>query len=191
MVVAGLRYRCSAPQSCARTLHAETIGKSPKTLYGWSAQHEWADRAESWDADQDQVARQARLDAIERFSRHDVEVADAMLTLVEQHLQEAARALDKSPCALGEWVKTATKLRRDALGIADSDQPANQALDNDARQKDNEVTDAMAHLPPAMVLQLQAISLEMTRLKCQRRIGMLPAAPVVPAPHGPSFGPSL
>ena len=76
-------------------------------------------------------------------------------------------------------------------GIVDSDQSANEVLDNDARQKDEEVADAMAHLPPGMVLQLQAISLEMTRLKCQRRLEILPVAPVVPAPHGPSFGPSL
>jgi len=160
---------------------AAAIGKSPNTLRRWSAQHDWVLRAAAWDAEQDKAGRQARLDAVERLNREQLEVGELMLRAVRDHIEDAALSLARSPHALVVWAQTAVHLQQDALGITGPRQGADDAAERDARQKDDdELQTARAHLPPAMVIQLRDISLEMTKLKSQYRHGFLPTGSRVP-----------
>jgi hypothetical protein len=71
------------------------------------------------------VARQAHLDAVERINTRHAELAAKMLDVAEAEIPLAGQALSKSPHALAEWVKTAVKTERDAVGILP---PENRAL---------------------------------------------------------------
>jgi hypothetical protein len=146
-----------------------------------------------WDAEQVRAERRNKLAQIEKSNRDDVDLAERGLALLSRYMPTSARALGDSPHAWAEWAKTLTKIKRDGLGIAEPDKRMVMAGDPSSPitvKHDNEVTDAMAHLGPEYILQLQGISLEMTRLKCQGRLGTLHRAPP-PAPHGPSHRPSL
>ena len=158
---------------------AVALGKSRRLILGWSAKHDWVDRAADWDAEQVRAERRNKLAQIEKSNRDDVALAMRALALLDGHIQKAAAALDNSPHALAEWAKTFTKIKRDGLGIAEPNKRMVEAGDSTSpiQVHDDELSDAMAPLPPAMVLQLRDISLEMTRLKSQRRIGMLPPVP--------------
>ncbi len=157
---------------------AEAIGKSRQIVLRWSSKWDWVDRAADWDAEQVKAERRHRLAEIERVNREDVDMAEQGLALLLRYMPTAA-ALGNSPHAWAEWAKTLTKIKRDALGIAEPDCRMVVAGDPSSpiQVHDDELSDAMAHLPPAMVIQLRDISLEMTRLKSQRRLGILPTVP--------------
>ena len=85
----------------------------------WSANHNWVARAAAWDREQDRVARQARLEEIEQLDREDAQLGSLMIRAAIEAMPAAARQLRRQPHALQEWLKTAVKIRRDALGIAE------------------------------------------------------------------------
>jgi hypothetical protein len=152
------------------TKAAKTIGKSAKTLYGWSAQHHWADRAEAWDSDQDKVARQAHLDAIRAANERHVRMAQARLAEVEAAIPLSASALRKSPNALAAWVQAAIRIERDALGMEEIREPASAAGEPDNRGGvDTEVRDVMPFLSDLQRMQLHDIAIDSVRIRCEQR----------------------
>jgi hypothetical protein len=149
---------------------AETVGKSPKTLYGWSAQHHWVLRAAAWDGEQDKVVRQARLDAIKEANERHVRTAQAMLKEVEAAIPLSASALCKSPNALAIWAQAAIKIERDALGMAEPGRPTTAAGGPDShRGVDTEVRDVMPFLSDEQRMQLHDTAIAAVRIRCEQR----------------------
>jgi hypothetical protein len=152
------------------TKAAKTIGKSAKMLYGWSAQHHWADRAEAWDADQDKVGRQARLDAIKEANERHVRTAQAMLREVEAAIPLSAAALCKSPNAVAVWAQAAIKIERDALGMEEPGRPTTSADEPESHGGvDTEVRDVMPFLSDLQRMHLHDIALASVRIRCEQR----------------------
>ena len=149
---------------------AKTIGKSPKTLYGWSQQQDWEFRAAAWDAEQDKVGRQARLDAIREANERHVQMAQAMLAEVEAAIPLSASALCKSPNALAIWAQAAIKIERDALGMAEPARPTTAADEPDSHGGvDTEVRDVMPFLSDLQRMQLHDIAIDSVRIRCEQR----------------------
>jgi hypothetical protein len=118
-----------------------------------------------------------------------------MLALIDAHLDRAATALDKSPHALAEWVKMATKARRDAAGIARPEKHVATAGDSEHPVNvDMEVRDVIAQLPSEMGLQLRDIVLESIRIRAMNRARAKHALPMdalaARAPSADSGNPS-
>jgi hypothetical protein len=157
---------------------AATIGKSPKTLYGWSQQQDWELRAATWDSEQDKVACQAQLDAIRETNERQVRVARAILTEIEAAIPLSAAALCKSPNALAIWAQAAIKIERDALGMAEPGRPTTAAGEPASHGGvDTEVRDVMPFLNDERRVQLRDIAIESVRIRCQMRAARLPPSP--------------
>jgi hypothetical protein len=149
---------------------AKTIGKSPKTLYGWSQQQDWELRAATWDSEQDKVACQARLDAIREANERQVRVARAILTEVEAAIPLSAAALCKSPNALAIWAQAAIRIERDALGMQEIREPASAAGEPASHGGvDTEVRDVMPFLSDEQRMQLHDIAIASVRIRCEQR----------------------
>ena len=152
---------------------AKMIGKSYTLISRWCATHDWVARTAAWDAEQDRVALRARKDEIERINRQDIALADKMLEAADRAIPAAERVLAGQPHALQEWVKTATKVRRDAAGIAEPDKRAVVAGDPDSSaQHDIEADAVIANMDPAQMLQFREFSLEFAEAKARRAAGV-------------------
>ena len=99
-------YRDQPPGTRSLGGAAPLTGKSQKLMQVWSGEHNWVARAAAWDREQDRVARQARLDQIERVNERHGDIAEQMLDCVANYLPAAAAALPRSPHALSERVKS-------------------------------------------------------------------------------------
>jgi hypothetical protein len=149
---------------------AEVLGKSVNTLHRWSAQHDWVDRAEAWDKEQDKVVRQARLDAVREANERHVRVSQAMLDQVEVAIPLSASALCKSPNAVAVWVQAAVKIERDALGMAEPGRATTSAGEPASHGGvDTEVRDVMPFLSDLQRMQLHDIAIDSVRIRCQQR----------------------
>jgi hypothetical protein len=158
---------------------AEVLGKSVNTLHRWSRANDWVDRVSAWDAEQDKVGRQARLDAIREANERHVQMAQAMLAEVEAAIPLSAAALRKSPNALAAWVQAAIKIERDALGMAEPARPTTAADEPDSHGGvDTEVRDVMPFLSDLQRMQLHDIAIAAVRIRCERRAQAYRNAPV-------------
>ena len=137
----------------------------------WSAEHKWVARAVAWDREQDGVARQARLDEIERINKRHSDIAEQMLDHIATYLPTAAAALPRSPHALSEWVKTATKVQRDALGSAE---PASGTLAPGEPEApvQHDIAGIMGRLPPELVLKAQDLAIEVAKFRAREAAGL-------------------
>ena len=96
---------------------AQIVGKSHQQLLIWSSRDNWVVRAGEWDDEQDKVANEARLEAIKRISREEVEIAAMMSAEVRARIPTAAKSRERSPHALAAWAEAGAKLIRDGLAI--------------------------------------------------------------------------
>lgn len=142
------------------------------------AVNDWVDRAAAWDAEQDKVVRQARLDAIREANERHVRMAQAMLAAVESAIPLCAAALCKSPNAAATWVQAAVRIERDALGMGEPARPITAAGEPASHGGvDTEVRDVMPFLSDLQRMQLSQIAIDSVRIRCQMRAGRLPPRP--------------
>lgn len=157
---------------------AELVGKGPTLLFRWSAEHNWVARANAWDAECDRIARQARLDEIDRINRRHADIAEIMLDAVEKNMPAIERGLARSPRTAVEMFAAAVKAQRDAAGIQD---PAKRTViqgdpDNPI-QHDVDIAGIMAHLDPATVLKARDLAIEVAKAQAREQAGLPPAPP--------------
>ncbi len=168
-------YRDQSPGTRSLREAARLTGKSQKLMQSWSAEYNWVARAVAWDREQDRVARQARLDEIKRINKRHGDLAEQMLDHVAAYLPSAAAALPRSPHAVAEWVKTATKVQRDALGIAE---PASRtfAPGEPEAPVQHDIAGIMGHLPPELVLKARDLAIEVAKVRAREAAGLPPVA---------------
>jgi hypothetical protein len=166
------QYRDQPPSLRSARHLAKSLGRNASLILRWSAKYRWVSRAAAWDAEQDRVACQARLNAIKVANRRHVEVAHRLLDNADAAIPEAAKKLADSPHAVAEWVRTGAKVERDALGIAGPDQRAEHASDlakPSQHKHDVSDDDIMRHLPPELVLKLGDFAIEVSIAKAKAR----------------------
>jgi hypothetical protein len=162
-------YLAQCPSRRSLSLVAEHHGKSERIMQRHSAQYRWVERAAAWEDEQAAVAYQVRLDEIDRVNREDVAFADAMFGELRDQLEKVGRKLGTSPHAYAEWAKVATRIRRDALNIAEQG-PATITSDSAHAlnvQHQLEVRNTMRNLPPELVLKLGDLVIEVERWRAQ------------------------
>lgn len=68
----------------------QVVGKSTKMMEKWSKAHNWVERAEQWDLEQDKILRKQQVEDIKKMRKRHADLAQAMLV-------KAAMALNKIP----------------------------------------------------------------------------------------------
>lgn len=111
-------YRDMGPDRSMRAT-AERLGKSQGLMEGWSAKHEWVNRASLWDDEQDrierEIAQREQAKAIKDMRKRHADIANAMLI-------KSAKALTRIPedeisaRDISRMVDVASKLERIARG---------------------------------------------------------------------------
>lgn len=92
-------YRDSGA-SRSQTNVAKALGKTRQLLSGWSAQHDWVDRAAAWDLEQDRQRREAmRQENVEAGRRH-ARQAGAFLSTATMFPAELMRRVQENPALL-------------------------------------------------------------------------------------------
>jgi hypothetical protein len=123
-----------------------------------------------WDAEQARALRRNQLAQIEKSNRDDGELAEAGLVLLRQYMPKSAAALGNSPHAWSEWAKTLTKIKRDALGMAEPGRATTAAGEPESHGGvDTEVRDVMPFLSDLQRMQLHDIAIDSVRIRCEQR----------------------
>ena len=124
--------------------------KSPSLIYRWSAAYRWSERAQEWDAFQDQLGQAQAVRTRLAMNKRALEIAQdmqlkalkgfaALETVrkvkvsrkvkdeagVERTVEEEIDKLAISPKDLVRLMESAHRLQKDLLGKADEDQVAN------------------------------------------------------------------
>ena len=93
----------------------QEIGKSTKMMEKWSKAHNWVERAEAWDREQDRILQKQQIEDIKKMRKRHANLAVAMLA-------KAATALKKIPddeikaADVSRMVDVASKLERVSRG---------------------------------------------------------------------------
>jgi hypothetical protein len=111
------KYRdMGVKRSTARV--AREAGKHKSQIDRWSSAHDWVQRADAFDREQDRVWRLEQHEARREVARKHTRVGAAMLGKAVQRLQSID--VDKlTPNELERWVRTAAELERSAFGEAE------------------------------------------------------------------------
>lgn len=95
------------------------------------------------------MANEARLEAIKRISREEVEIGMLMLAEVRARIPTAAKLLARSPRVLALWAEVGAKLARDGLATGE----LNAVASDPKAPVQHELRGILHHLTPAQVLQ--------------------------------------
>jgi hypothetical protein len=109
-------YRDAGPTRRINVVAAE-CKKSPSLLYRWSSRWHWQERADAFDAEMDRRLRAENLDRLREDARRHHAIAGLFLQKLVDRLK-AVRPEDLPLSALPNYLDTAVKVQRLALGVA-------------------------------------------------------------------------
>jgi hypothetical protein len=112
--------------------------KSPSLIYRWSAAYRWSERAQEWDAFQDQLGQAQAVRTRMEMNKVTLTIAQTMQTkamdgflalqtvrtVKDPITNEEKPQLAVKPGELRQMLETSYKLSKDLLGKADEDQVA-------------------------------------------------------------------
>ena len=108
-------YRDMRPGERSQPRLVEEYGVSAKSACDWSRKHDWVQRCEAWDDEQDRIATQAHVQEIAEMRKRHAALASNLLEKAAEALMEIE--MDKIRAGdLSKMIETGAKLERISRG---------------------------------------------------------------------------
>lgn len=123
---------------------AKLIGKANQTLYIWSAQHNWVERAKAWDAEQDRLKREHHVKQVQAMNERHVNLARALQGKIAQRIS-TIEPTDFEAKDLVGMLDRLVKIERTALGEPESfEEVHHDVAASDPRERLSRLLDRLA-----------------------------------------------